>query len=192
MRHLSELVVVDTRGRAAVPPGPPARQGRLRGRIVALAAVLALAASAAHPPCAQTQTLPGRRAAAQPQKRMVDPVGEYVPIKPKVFKDLKHIEITDYDRERARNIGQMRALVHMKGDSALEPGEFKLADLALEFMARDPQGVVYKFKGHFTRGGDLYASAGEKESVLRGHLATYLKGELLRQENLNFKFQTGE
>jgi len=135
----------------------------------------------------------GLASGAQPAaRRAVDPVGEFVPVKPKVFKDLKYVEITDYDKVRATNTGKPRAFVHLKDSSALETPEFTLSGLDLEFSVRDAQGVVYKFTGKFSRGGDLYSLGKTDEAVLHGHLATYLKDELLRQENLHFKFRTGD
>lgn len=158
---------------------PRSRSRSLRSAVALLAASALLAAAAS----AQTE----RRT-----RPILDPVGEFVPIKPKVFKDLKYVEITDYDRVRATNTGKPWALVHMKEVSALEPLEFKLSSLWLDFSARDSKGVVYKFRGRFTRAGDLYSLGKTDDSVLQGHLATYLEEELLRQENLKFKFRTGE
>ena len=161
-------------GRPLRPRRPAARRALGVGVICALAAA-------------------GLASGAQPEaRRAVDPVGEFVPVKPKVFKDLKYVEITDYDRARATNTGKPRALVYLKESPALEPLEFKLSGLDLEFSARDPQGVVYKFTGKFTRAGDLYALGKTDEAVLHGHLATYLKEELLRQETLHFKFRSGD
>jgi hypothetical protein len=126
-------------------------------------------------------------------KRVIDPVGNFVPIKPKVFKDLDYIEITDYDRKRARNTGNPFAVIHMeKGNSGLEPGRFNLTGLALEFEARAANGIIYRFRGRFTKAGDLYARGESEEPVLRGHLAAYMDKELLRQENLQFEYRTGD
>ena len=130
---------------------------------------------------------------ARPARQVVDPVGNFVPIKPKVFKDLKFFEVTDYDRKRASNTGKPFALVLMKeGDSALEPLEFKLSGVWLDFAAKDAKGVVYRFKGTFQRTGDLYSQEESNAVALSGHLATYLGEELLRQENLHLKFRSGE
>jgi hypothetical protein len=135
------------------------------------------------PPAAQEKTL----------KRIIDPIGNFVPIKPKVFKDLDYIEITDYDRAKARNTGNPYAVIHMeKGNSGLEPGRFTLTGLALEFEARSQNGIIYRFRGRFTKAGDLYSRGESEEPVLRGHLAAYMNKELLRQENLQFEYRTGD
>jgi hypothetical protein len=145
-------------------------------------------------PAAQSaQAAPAPAAPEKTLKKVIDPIGNFVPIKPKVFKDLDYIEITDYDRARARNTGNPYALVHMeKGNSALEPGRFSLTGLALEFEARSENGIIYRFRGRFSQAGDLYARGESEEAVLRGHLATYMNKELLRQENMQFEYRTGD
>jgi hypothetical protein len=169
-------------GLALLAAGAPAFSRHPPPRPAAPAATPS-AAPAASAPAAQERTL----------ERVIDPIGNFVPIKPKVFKDLDYIEITDYDRVKARNTGQPYAVVHMeKGNSALEPGRFRLIGLALEFEARSENGIVYRFRGRFTRAGDLYAKGESDEPVLRGHLATYMNKELLRQENLQFEYRTGD
>jgi hypothetical protein len=128
---------------------------------------------------------------AQRTQRMVDPAGLFLPVKPKVFKDLESIEISDYDRARARNTGELYALVHLKKDvpSALEPVSFRLIGLQIEFTARTSAGVIYRFRGKFTRGGYLDTMGKSGDVILQGHLEAYLGQELLRQEQLDFKYR---
>ncbi len=128
---------------------------------------------------------------AQRTRRMVDPAGLFLPVKPKVFKDLESIEISDYDRARARNTGELYAMVHLKKDvpSALEPVSFRLVGLQIEFTARTSARVIYRFRGKFTRGGYLDTMDKSGDVILQGHLQAYLGQELLRQEQLDFKYR---
>jgi len=135
---------------------------------------------------------PGAAPSTPPRtQRMVDPAGLFLPVKPKVFKDLESIEISDYDRARARNTGELYAMVHLKKDvpSALEPVSFRLIGLQIEFTARTSAGVLYRFRGKFTRGGYLDTMDKSGDVILQGHLEAYLGQELLRQEQLDFKYR---